>query len=174
MKKLLLTSTLGAGVKMPAGYANANAGSRIFICTTAVTIPQTLSALGALTYVEIRGIGSLGETGSTTNILTYDTWDTDVIQKAKGMTDAGSPELEVARIPSDPGQIALRAAALTNLNYAIKIERNDKLTVSGDPTIIYNVGLVAGPRRPNGRNEDFDLELFTFGFQQRELITAPD
>ena len=148
--------------------ANANAGSKILIHPNPINpATATLSSLAALAYVEIKGIGSMGETGSSTNILTYDTWDTDVIQKAKGMTDAGSPQLEVARISNDPGQIALRAACLTNLNYAVKIVKNDHPTA---PTAIYNIGLVTGPKRPNGRNEDFDLELFTFGFQQREII----
>lgn len=160
---------------MPKAFANSNAGSKLFICATAVTaLPMDETALDALVYVEIKAVGSVGETGVNTNILTYDTWDTDVIQKAKGMTDAGSPEIEVARIPTDPGQVALRAAAKTNLNYAFKIERNDPVTVGGDPTIIYNVGLVLGPRRPNGRNEDFDLELFTLGLQQREIVVNPD
>lgn len=157
-------------------FVNANAGSKVFISTTVVdpSTPLDDTAFEALTYTEIKGVGSHGEAGSSTNILTYDTWDTDVIQKAKGMTDGGSPEIELGRIPNDPGQIALRAAAQTNFNYAFKMERNDPETpVTGDPTIIYNAGIVTGPRRPFGRNEDFDLEIFTLGFNQREVVIDP-
>lgn len=174
MKKLaFLTATL-LRVPMVTPFANTNAASKLFMQAAAVTTtPANEAAWAALTWVEIKGVGSVGEMGTSTNILTYDTWDTDVIQKAKGMTDAGSPTVELARIPLDAGQIALRAAALTNLNYAFKIERNDEPEVGGTPTLIYTLGLVAGPTRPMGRNEDFDLEVFTLGLQVRELVVAP-
>jgi hypothetical protein len=79
----------------------------------------------------------------------------------------------LARIPTDPGQDILRDAAATNFNYAFKIERNDKPSLDGTPTIIYNRGLVTGPKRPLGRNEDFDLEVFTLGLNQREVVVDP-
>lgn len=153
--------------------ANTNAKSKVFISEDPVPADLNSTAYAALDWIEVKGIGNYGETGTTTNILNYPTWDTEVTQKAKGISDAGSPTLEVARIPTDPGQVALRAAALTNLNYGIKIERNDKATLAGTPTIIYNRGLVVGPTRPNGRNEDFDLEVYTFGLQQLEVVVAP-
>ena len=31
-------------------------------------------------------------------------------------------------------------------------------------------GLVTGPKRPNGRNEDFNLEVYTLGLTQYEII----
>lgn len=165
-----------AAAAFPAAFFNTNAGSKLFVCATAQQADLDATAMAALTWVQVKGVGSHGEVGSSTNILTYDTWDTDVMQKAKGMTDAGSPEIELARIPDDPGQVILRTAAKTNLNYAFKIERNDKPSADPDatPTIIYNRGLISGPRRPMGRNEDFDLEVYTLGLQQREIIVDPD
>lgn len=157
-----------------AAFANANAGSKLSICVTAQAAPlANAAAYAALTYVEIKFIGSHGEAGTKTNVLTYDTWGNQVIQKAKGMSDAGSPELEVARDMSDAGQDAIRTAALGNLNFAFKMERNDKITVGGTNTIIYNRGLVLGPARPWGRNEDFDVEVFTLAFQDLETIVDP-
>lgn len=160
---------------LPVAFANANAGSKLFVCATPQQADLDQAGFEALVWTQVKGVGNHGETGSSTNILTYDTWDTDVIQKAKGMTDAGSPEIELARIPTDPGQIILRNAALTNLNYAFKIERNDKPTTDPDalPTRAYNRGLITGPRTPNGRNEDFDLEVFTLGLNQRQLVVNP-
>jgi len=157
-----------------AAYANSNAASKIYICETAQNSTLTQADYELLTWVEITGIGSRGETGITTNILTFDTWDTTVVQKAKGMTDAGSPDLELARIPTDPGQIILRTAGAVgnNNNYAFKEVRADG-EVGGTGTIIYNRGLVSGPKRPGGRNEDFDLEVFTLGFQQQEIVVDP-
>lgn len=170
MRKFLLASIAAAH---PAAYFNTNAGVKLYVCATAQPADLNSGTFAALTWVQVKGVGSFGQTGASTNILTYDTWDSDVTQKAKGMTDAGSPEIECARIPTDPGQIILRAAALTNFNYAFKIVRNDAAIAGGTPTTIYNRGLVTGPVRPNGRNEDFDLEKFTLALQQREVVIDP-
>jgi hypothetical protein len=157
------------------GFANTNAGRKLFMCTTPQPAALTQVAYAALVWLEIKGVGSLGETGSKTNILSYDTWGDDVIQKAKGMTDAGSPEIESAYDPDDAGQNALRAAALTNLNYAFRVDGNDQpnTNVGSKPTIRYNRGLVSGPTQPNGRNEDFVVEKFTLGLQQRQITVPP-
>jgi hypothetical protein len=154
--------------------ANSNAASKIFVCATAQNTDLNQGDYEGLDWVEVKGVGNLGETGKSTNILTYPTWDTSVVQKAKGLTDAGSPTLEVARIPTDAGQIILRAAGAVgnNNNYAIKILRSDGSTTTNG-TVQYNRGLVAGPTRPNGANEDFDLEIFTFGLQQEEIVVNP-
>lgn len=173
MRPQLLASV--ASVASLAAFANSNAGSKLFICVTPQPDDLDATEFAGLTWVQIKGVGNHGETGSSTNILNYDTWDTDVIQKSKGMTNAGDPEIELARNPSDAGQDALRAAALTNFNYAFKIERNDKpdANVNSKPTTVYNRGLVTGPRTPNGRNEDFDLEVYTLGLQQRQIVVDP-
>lgn len=169
--KFLASLTAAAAL----GYFNTNAGRKFYICATPQPNNLTLSQFEALTYVLVSGVGNFGETGSNTNILTYDTWDDEVMRKAKGMTDAGSPEVEVARDGDDAGQIVLAAAAETNFNYAFKVEGNDAPNDDPDsaPTIRYNRGLVSGPRQPNGRNEDFDLEIFMLGLQQKQITTPP-
>lgn len=154
-------------------HFNTNSGSKLYVCATPQSSDLDRAGFEALAWVLVKGVGSHGEVGAQTNILTYDTWDTTVIQKAKGITDAGSPEIEVARDPLDAGQIILRAAAATNLNYAFKIVRNDALVIGGTPTVRYNRGLVVGPREPMGRNEDFDLEVFTLGLQQLQVTVDP-
>jgi hypothetical protein len=153
--------------------ASTQAGRKLYVCSTPQPTDLNAAAFAALTWVQVKAVGAHGEAGSNTNILTYDTWDTDVIQKSKGITDAGSPEIELARIPTDAGQIILRAAALTDFNYAFKVEGNDEPEPGGTPTIIYNRGIVTGPKRPMGRNEDFDLEVYTLGLNQREVVVAP-
>ena len=167
----LLAST--ARLAAVPAFANTHSGNRLFICTTPQQSDLTAATAAALQWIEIKSVGSVGETGVSTNLLTYNTWDTTVTQKAKGITDAGSPVIEVARIPTDPGQIALRNAAKTNVNYAFKMMANDQPTANGTPTTIYNRGLVTGPRRSNGRNEDFDLEMFTLGLNQVEIVVDP-
>lgn len=161
------------GMTALSGFANSNAGSKLYVCTTPQPDDIDQTAFEALTWVQVKGVGSVGETGNTTNILTYDTWDTDVIQKAKGQTDAGSPEIEITPLIGDAGQAALRAAAATNYNYAFKVTTNDAPEVGGTGTIRYNRGLVSGPREPNGRNEDFVLEVYTLGLQQKQIKVQP-
>lgn len=167
MKKLLNLLSFKA-------FANANAASKLYVCATAQNSELDQTDYEGLTWVEIKGLGSRGETGKSTNMLTYDTWGDSVVQKAKGMTDAGSPEVEVARIPTDPGQIILRAAGAVgnNNNYAFKELRADG-TTSTNGSVRYNRGLVGGPKSPGGRNEDFDLEIFTLAFQQEEIVVNP-
>lgn len=155
-------------------FANANAASKIYVCATPQNSDLAQADYEALTWVQVSSVGSRGETGRKTNILSYDTWDTTVVQKAKGMTDAGSPDIEVARIPTDPGQILMRAACVVgnNNSYAFREVRSDGVS-GGTGTIKYNRGLVTGPTSPGGRNEDFDLEVYTLGLQQEEIVVNP-
>lgn len=173
MKKFLLTSAIVPLLSV-AAFANANAASRFFVCATPQNVDLLQGDYEALTWVEVKSIGSRGETGKKTNIINYDTWDTKVTQKAKGITDAGSPEIEVARIPTDAGQIIMRAAGAVgnNNNYAFKELRSDGTTLTNG-TVRYNRGLVTGPTSPGGRNEDFDLEVYMLGLQQEEIVVNP-
>lgn len=157
-----------------------NSGGKFYIAVdgSGNALPQasdlTASAYAALTWLEVKNVGSVGETGTNTNIVSYDTLDTEVTRKGKGISNAGDPEIEVARIPNDPGQIQMRAAALTRSNYAFKYELPDAITPStGTGTTYYNRGLVTGPRHPNGRNEDFVLEIYALGLNQKEVVVEP-
>lgn len=148
--------------------AHANAGMVISICTTPQPADLDQTGFEALTYVPIGGVGTLGETGTQTNILTYDTLDTTVTQKDKGNENAGDPAVECAHDYNDAGQVALRAAALTGDKYAVKIEHNDGGTGFTN-TIRYQRGLVLEPTHPNGGSEDFQLDVFTLALVQKEL-----
>lgn len=141
--------------------ALSHSGDTLKICTTIQNTDLDGAGFAALTYVEVGSVGSVGEYGVSTNVLTYDTWNTLVAKKAKGITNAGDPEVEVARSATDAGQIAMRAAGHPSVkdSYAFKVTRQDG-------TVEYLRGLVAGPRKPNGRNEDFDLEIFTLMLNQ--------
>lgn len=154
--------------------ANTNAFSKWYVCGTPQNNNLTQADYAGLTWTLISKVGNVGETGKSTNVLNYNTWDTEVVDKAKGITDAGSPTIEVARDPDDAGQEILRAAAAVGNNnkYAFKEERADG-PLGGTGTIFYNRGIVAGPTRPNGGNEDFDLEVFTLGFVQEEIVVKP-
>lgn len=170
---ILTAALLGSALSAFRPFEGTNAGGKLYVCATPQANNLDRTGFEALTWVEVKGVGSVGEMGVNTNILTYDTWGDDVVRKQKGMSNAGDPPVEVARIPADAGQIILRAAAKTKLNYALKIVKDDATIVGGVGTTIYNRGLVTGPTRPMGRNEDFDLEVFTFGLQQLEILVDP-
>lgn len=170
MRSILLAST---AITFAQAFANTNAQGKLYVCATAQPNAMVRADFEACTWVQVGSVGSIGETGIDTNMLNYDTWDTDVSQMAKGVSKAGSPTVELARVPSDPGQIIMRTIAATNLNYAFKIVRNDPVTIGGIGTTLYNRGLIAGPKRPNGKNEDFDLETFSLAFNQKEIVVDP-
>jgi len=151
-----------------------NAGGKFYICVTPKPTDLTQEQYEALTWVEVKNVGSLPESGLNTNIVSYDMINTDVTQKAKGISNAGDGSLELARIPDDPGQVALRAAAITKYYYAFKRELNDKPSADYTNTIYYNRGLVTGPVHPGGRNEDFTLETYTLGYVQSEIAVNPE
>lgn len=163
--------------------ANTNKGRKFFIAvdgaesTTPLPCPQDMdkSQFEAVEHwLEVKNVGSIGETGMNTNIVSYDELSTDVTQKQKGISNAGDPVIECARNPSDPGQQAMRAAGATKFFFAFKIEDEDAPDASQTNSVYYNRGLVTGPVRPNGRNEDFILENFTLGLVQREIVVNPE
>lgn len=65
-----------------AAEAKTNAGSKLYICVTPKNEELTETQLKALQYVQVKKVGSVGERGINTNIVTYDTWDTLVALKA--------------------------------------------------------------------------------------------
>lgn len=176
MRRLVIALLAASAIATPVAaraFANTNSGGKLYVCATPQQTDLSQAGYEALAWVQVTGLGSHGQTGPSTNILTYNTWDTTVIQKAKGVTDAGSPVIELSRNPSDPGQIIMRQIAPLNFNYAFKLVKNDGAFPGGTGTIIYNRGLVTGPTQPNGRNEDFDLEMFTLGLNQLPIVVPP-
>ena len=153
--------------------AESLSGSKFFICETASATDLTQAQYEALTWVEVKNVGKVGETGPNTNIISYDELGTEVTQNSKGLTNAGTPAVECARNPTDPGQVAMRTAANTKLNYPFKYEKADAPSAGHTNTIHYNRGIITGPTRPNGGNEDFDLEIFTLGLNQLEITVDP-
>lgn len=143
------------------------AGNRVFVCATPQPIPLASTvAYDVLTWVQIGGVGTMGAIGNAVNALAYPTWGDGVTRKLKGLSNAGDPTIEVIRLPSDPGQIILRDIAKTTADYAFRVIR-------ADGTTYYNRGTVMGPSRPQGGNDDFDVEVFTIGYIDSEFYDPP-
>jgi len=152
---------------------NNQVGAKFYACATAQNDDLNSAAFAALTWVEVEGVGRMTEVGRIQSATPYQTWGNAVAQKAKGAINAGDPELEVARNSADAGQDLLRSQAITNMQYAFKVEMPDKLTSGGTNTCRYYRGYVMGPRRPQGANEDVDVEIFNLGLVQDEVVVDP-
>ena len=161
--------------------ADTNKGRKFFVSVDVAgdSLPMpapadlTQAEFEALKWTEVKNVGSIGETGTDTNIVSYDELATEVTQKQKGISNAGDPEIECARNATDPGQITMRliGSGFDKSFYAFKIEDADKPAGAlSTPTIYYMRGLATGPKRPNGRNEDFNLEVYTLGLTQLEIV----
>lgn len=141
-------------------YTHSNV--QFFVSQQAYSNDLNLSAFKAITgWIAVGSVGSLPERGISTNMLTYDTVNTLVAKKAKGITDAGTGKLECARDSADVGQIKMTAIGQPSYfgSHAFKM-------IKQDGSIEYGRGLVSGPSYPGGRNEDFDIANYTIAFQQ--------
>jgi len=137
-----------------------NFGGKFYIATTVANVDLTLSEFEGLVYEEVPNLVNCDPTGVNQNILTISTWDRPVVCKGKGQADAGSPTIQFQDISSAGMDLMNIAAAHDNTNnYAFKF-----LWTDGSKE--YNRGIITGPQRPKGGNEDFKLVTFSLGLQQ--------
>ena len=118
----------------------------------------------ALVYTDVPNVGSFGDTGVSQNVVSYSTWDRNVAAKGKGEADAGSPTVEFLDVASAGMTIMETNAAVDNANsYAFRVQWPDGTTE-------YNRGIVTGPMRLKGGNEDFKRVSFNLGFSQVPIL----
>ena len=123
-----------------------------------------LAAYEALVYTEVPNVGTMGDSGVSQNVVSYSTWDRNVAAKGKGEADAGSPSVEFLDVSSAGMTIMETNAAVDNSDsYAFKFEWPDGTTE-------YNRGIVTGPMRLKGGNEDFKRVSFNLGFSQVPIL----
>lgn len=128
-------------------------GSTVFIGP--VTDKSSLADLKALTgYVEIGNVESISEFGPQANDSSFTPLKGPSVQHLKGAIDNGMLPLVYAHDPLDPGQIALRTAAGTKFEYAIKIVLADEADANDTPTTFYARGPVFGNRTNIGGAND--------------------
>lgn len=142
-----------------------NFGGVFSVSTTTVGCDDLdLAGFEALSFTDVPNMGNHGDTGISQNLVSYSTWDRNVARKGKGEADAQNPDLEFLDIASAGMDIMLSAAAVNeDENYAFKI-------LWPDGSIEYNRGLVTGPMRMKGQNEDFKRLQFSLGLQQEPVV----
>lgn len=140
-----------------------NIGAVFSISDTPENDDLDLAGFQGLTYIEVPGMGTMGDTGVSQNIVSYSTWDNRVLCKGKGEADAGSPDLEFLDAPSAGIDAMDAAAAVDNQNeYAFRV-------VWADGFVEYNRGLVTGPTYMKGSNEDFRRRGYSLGMNQEPV-----
>lgn len=103
------------------------AGAHIFI-GAAMSVPnEDLDAtdFAAVSWVEIDGWETAGAYGDTAALITTQLINRGRDVKQKGTFNAGQMQNNFAILPSDAGQVALKAAAQVKSNFPIKVEWDD-------------------------------------------------
>lgn len=138
-----------------------NFSGKVFISPSVHNADMTLADFQAISgWIELPNISTVGQTGTDQNVTTYPTWGNQTVVKGKGQANAGDPEIECLDVES-AGKDAFNAAgAVGNQdNYAFAIEWSDG-------KIEYNRGLVMGPVKLKGGNDDFRRLVYTLALQQ--------
>ncbi|QWY83353.1 putative tail protein [Rhizobium phage RHph_X3_2] len=156
-----------------AGIETTLLGTKVSISTTSVDKDANLAAVAALVYTEIESVGNLGDYGVSPNNVNYNVLGRDLVVKSKGVQDGGDCQIEVAYIFDDPGQMALRSAALTKFNWVLKIEYADAPGEDWSNTIVYLKGIISGPLKLGGGPDDFHREQFTMGVNALPITVNP-
>lgn len=103
--------------------AMTSAGSKLWIGLPPAS--QTLVALQAVSYTEVKEIVDLGEFGRTYNLVTHNPLGDRVTVKRKGSINNGNLAIQMAYAPADPGQTLLAAAVDSDSSYSYKVELQD-------------------------------------------------
>ena len=103
--------------------AMTSAGSKLLIGNPPAS--QTLVALQAVSYTEVKEVVDIGEFGKTYNLVTHNPLGDRVTVKRKGSINNGTLAVQMAYAPADPGQTLLAAAVDSDDSYSYKVVLQD-------------------------------------------------
>ena len=108
---------------MPANTGVATSAGTTFSVVASGLQPATYNAAGyaALTWVPVGEVTDLGEFGRKYNLVTHNPLGNRSTQKFKGSFNEGSITLQVGLQTDDAGQIILKAATNSDLNFSYKV-----------------------------------------------------
>lgn len=109
--------------------AKTSAGTKLYV---SAALPATYDAAGyaALAWTEIGEVITIPEFGKTFNLVTHNPLGDRKTYKRKGSYNQGSLATQVARAPSDAGQVLALAALEVDTAYAFKVDLNDGVTTN--------------------------------------------
>lgn len=115
-----MTIKTAAGISFLLGPAHA-----VMYKEDAAGRAAAVTALKALTYVEIGEVEDLGELGDEASTAEFTALADRRKRKVKGTFDAGTQQVTLGEDPDDAGQTALRAAVASDSNFAVQIDYGD-------------------------------------------------
>lgn len=136
--------------------------------------PKTLVAFEAITqWVDVGEVEDLGEFGDESESVSFTALLDARTRKLKGPRDAGSLAIVVGDDMLDTGQIAMEAAEASPLDFVMKVELNDAITIGGDNSVHYFYGKVMSKRRNVGNASNVVRRTFNVGVNSEILSTDP-
>lgn len=148
--------------------------AKFYICTTPQASDLDKAGFEALTWVQVDNVVSHPALTVTENMISQDYVDTDLSTNQKGFAKGKETALEVGYNSDDPGQIAMRAAADTRFEYAVKSELADAPDASTTNSIKYTRCVIGQPEEAGGGGEDFVNDMFALGINQRPILAVPE
>lgn len=126
----------------------ATAGAQVYIGTPKAAQSGNFIAsnFNGQSWVAIGWLENVGGFGDESSEITFDAIGEGRTQKLKGVRNAGNMELVMGIDYADPGQISLRAAEGSNLDFAFRIIFNDKPQGGTSGSIRYFIGKVMTAR----------------------------
>ena len=103
--------------------AMTSAGSKLWIGNPPAA--QTLVALQAVSYTEVKEVVDIGEFGASYALVTHNPLGDRITVKRKGSKNNGTLAVQMAYAPADPGQTLLEAAAESDDSYSYKVVLQD-------------------------------------------------
>lgn len=100
-----------------------SAGSKLWIGLPPAS--QTLVALQAVSYTEVKEVVDIGEFGASYALVTHNPLGDRITVKRKGSKNNGTLAVQMAYAPADPGQTLLAAAVDSDSSYSYKVELQD-------------------------------------------------
>ena len=148
-----------------------NAGTIGEIGTTKAA--AILSDYTSDTFTAIGEVEDFGQFGPTFNEVTGTAVGDRLVQKFKGSQNNGSVALVCFTDNRDPGQLALKAAIGSDLDFNFHIKRNDKPTAAGKPTEYYFRAKVMSASNNAGNVDNLGRTTFTLGINSQILEVPP-
>lgn len=147
---------------------NTTGGSGLYIAgTDAIDFTADQSALDGFEalagWIKLGEIEDLGEIGDQSADVTFQALDNNRVRHLKGARDAGTMTVVVGADPTDPGQLAMRAAERTKFNYNFKIVYEDAADETYTDSVDYFRGLVMSARKNNGTSDNVARRTFPIG-----------
>jgi hypothetical protein len=152
---------------------NTAGGAKLYIGGPNQNRNSVLADYEADSYVEVGEVEDMGEFGDSADPISFTALSDGRTRKFKGPRDAGTQNIVVGDDPTDEGQLALEGAEGENLNYNFKVELNDKLTLNGENSVHYFIGMVMSKRRNVGNVSNVVRRTFVVGVNSAITSTDP-